>query len=96
MGVKINILYSTFLTLSNYVFGFLVYPYVTRVLGVDNFGKVDFVINVVVFVTLFASFGISMFGIREVAKARNNKESLNNCFSSLLLLNIVYTILTLI
>ena len=47
MGIKKNLAYSSFLTLSNYIFGLVVYPYVTRVLGVSNLGTVDFVTNIV-------------------------------------------------
>ena len=95
MGIKKNLAYSSFLTLSNYIFGLVVYPYVTRVLGVSNLGTVDFVTNIVAYALLFASFGITMLGIREIAKVKNDRNELNKCYSSLLTLNLIYTIVTL-
>lgn len=95
MGVKKNILYSSFLTLSNYIFGLITFPYVARILGVEHLGMVDFVTNIVAYALLFASLGITTVGIREIAKVRDNPRELNQCFSSLLVLNIVYTLVTL-
>ena len=95
MGVKKNILYSSFLTLSNYIFGLITFPYVARVLGVSHLGMVDFVTNIVAYSLLFASLGITNVGIREVAKVRDNPRDLNRCFSSLLTLNMIYTLVTL-
>ena len=95
MGIKKNLAYSSFLTLSNYIFGLVVYPYVTRVLGVSNLGTVDFVTNIVAYALLFASFGITMLGIREIAKVKNDRNELNKCYSSLLTLNLIYTSVTL-
>lgn len=91
MGVKKNILYSSFLTLSNYIFGLITFPYVTRVLGVSHLGTVDFVTNIVAYFILLASLGITTVGGREVAKVRNNHRDLNHCFSSLLVLNLIFT-----
>ena len=43
MGVKKNFVYSAVLTCSGYVFVFITYPYVSRVLGVENIGICNFV-----------------------------------------------------
>ena len=95
MGLKKNIVYSSFLTLSNYIFGLLIFPYVARVLGVQNMGTIDFVTNLIGYFLLFSSFGISTLGIREIAKVKNDKKDLNRCYSSLLFLNLIYTVTTL-
>ena len=46
-GVKRNFLYNSVLTLSNYIFPLIVYPYVSRVLGVSNIGICNFVDSIV-------------------------------------------------
>ena len=68
MGVKKNILYTSFLTLSNYIFGLITFPYIARTLGVNNMGIVEFTNNIVAYFLLFASLGINTLGIREIAK----------------------------
>lgn len=96
MGVAKNIGYSVILKLSNYIFGIILLPYVARVLGVELYGKVEFVTNIVAYALLFSSLGVTSFGIREVAKNKNNKRELNKVFTNILLINILFTILTII
>lgn len=95
MGVKKNILYTSFLTLSNYIFGLITFPYIARTLGVNNMGIVEFTNNIVAYFLLFASLGINTLGIREIAKVKNDTNELNKCFSSLLFINIFYTLISL-
>ncbi len=78
MGLKKNILYSGFLTTSLYIFQFITYPYVARVLGVTNIGICNFVQSIVQYFSLFAMLGISTLGVREIAKCNGDKEKLNN------------------
>lgn len=47
MGLKKNVLYSGFLTSSLYVFQFITYPYVSRVLGVSGVGICNFAQTIV-------------------------------------------------
>lgn len=91
-SIKKNFIYSSILTVANYLFPLLVFPYVTRVLGVDNIGIYNFVDSIVQYFTVFSMLGIVTIGIREIAKAKNNKETLSRTFSSLLILNLLTTL----
>lgn len=93
MGVKKNFAYSTILTCSGYVFSFITYPYVSRVLGVENIGICDFVTSIVQYFLLFATMGIASVGTREIAKCNGNHERLSQCFSSLFWINMVATLI---
>lgn len=46
MGVKKNVLYSTFLTGANYIFPLITYPYISRVLGPENIGENEFALRI--------------------------------------------------
>lgn len=92
MGIKKNILYSSFLTCSNYIFPLITYPYICRVLGVEAIGKCNYILGIVTYFLLFATMGTSVIGIREIAKNRDNPEALNKTFSSIFLLNLICTI----
>lgn len=94
-SIKKNVLYSSILTCSNYIFPLLTFPYVSRVLGVDNIGACNFVTSIVFYFIFFASMGINVLGIREIAKCQKNREYLNKCFSSLFSLNAIATLLSL-
>jgi O-antigen/teichoic acid export membrane protein len=96
MGIKKNFAFNAVLTASNFVFPILVFPYVSRVLGVSNIGLFNFIDNIINYFILFSMLGISATGIREIAKNKNNLKELQNTFSSLLVLNAICTVIVLI
>ena len=89
MGVKKNVLYSTFLTGANYIFPLITYPYISRVLGPSNIGENEFALRIVGYFLLFASLGIATVGTREIAKCKQSREECSRTFSSILVLNII-------
>lgn len=95
-SIKENLIYKGLLTFSNYIIGFVTFPYITRILGPDNFGAVNFTLNTVDYFLLFANMGISTIGTREVAICREDKDQLNTTFSRIFGLNIWFTLLTII
>ena len=92
-GVKRNFVYNSILTLSNYIFPLIVYPYVSRVLGVSNIGICNFVDSTVHWFMLFSMMGISILGNREMAAAGDDRQRRSKAFSSLLTLNLITTLL---
>lgn len=96
MGIKKNFGYNLILTICNYLFPLLVYPYVSRVLKVENIGICNFIDSIINYFVLFSLAGIGSFGVREVARYRNEQRKLNSIFSSLLSLNIILTALAVI
>jgi O-antigen/teichoic acid export membrane protein len=95
MKIKTNFIYSSILTVSNFIFPFLTFPYISRVLGVNNVGIYNWVGGIVQYFILFSMMGIAIVGIREVAKNKNNPEELSKTFSSLLILTVLTTIISL-
>lgn len=81
-SIKRNFGYNIFLTLASYLVSFVLFPYVSRVLGVDNVGRIGFVNNVVSYFSLFAILGIKTLGVREIA-ACQTREQRSEVFSSL-------------
>lgn len=92
MGLKKNFIYSSILTIASYIFPLLTFPYVTRVLGVNNLGIYNFIDSIVHYFSIFSMLGIATVGIREIAKNKNNKDALSKAFSSLLTLNLLITL----
>lgn len=95
-SLKKNFFYSSILTTANYIFPLLTYPYVSRVLGVNNIGVCNFIDGIINYFVLFSMMGISILGIREVATNKNNPEKLQKTFSSLLTINSITTIIELV
>lgn len=94
-SIRNNFFYKTLLTISSYIIAFLTFPYISRVLGVDGVGVVNFVDNSVGYFILFASMGITILGTREIAAAKDDQALRNKVFSNLLGLNVLFTVVTL-
>ena len=90
-SLKNNLLYSILLVVANYVFPFLTYPYVSRVLGVTGIGACNFVDSVINYFILFSTLGIDSLGVREIARHKGNKESLDKTFSNIFIVNLSLT-----
>lgn len=95
MGLKKNIGYNTLLTLSNYFIPLLVFPYISRILGVKNLGLYSFVDSVINYFILFSMMGITTVGIREIARSKKSNQDLSDNFSSLFVLNAITTFVVL-
>lgn len=94
-NIKQNFFFSSILTTANYIFPLLTYPYVSRVLGVNNIGICNFVDSIVSYYLIFSMMGITSLGIREIAKNRNSPQQLSKSFNNLFVLNTITTIITL-
>ena len=93
--MKSNILKNTILntvkTLSSLLFPLITIPYVTRVLGVDNYGKVNFGTSIISYFTLIAALGLSTYAIRECSRVRDDRAKLSQLASELFSINMVTT-----
>ena len=75
---------------------FVTFPYVSRVLGVERIGLVNFVDNTVSYFLLFATLGINILGVREIATVKSNLDERNQVFSNLLGMNLCFSLITLV
>lgn len=95
-SIKKNFIYSGILTSANYIFPLIVYPYVSRVLGVTRIGACNFVDSIVQYFILLSMFGITSIGVREIAKAKNDKDRLNQAYNSIFWTNALFTIISVV
>ena len=92
-NLKKNFFFSALLTLANYIFPLITYPYVSRVLGVTNIGICNFVDSIINYFLVFSTMGISVLGVREIAAAREDRKERSRVFSNLLFLNAFTTLI---
>ncbi len=71
-SVKLNFILNTTRIFLGAFFILVTTPYITRVLGAENLGKVDYVNSIIQYFILFTALGIPNYGIREIAKTRDN------------------------
>src|SRR5690606_31457379 len=84
-----NIVYNVALSLSQVLFPLLVFPYVSRVIGPSGIGSVTFVDGLTQWFILVAALGIPIYGVREIAKAKDDLQRRSKVFSELFVLHIV-------
>lgn len=82
--VTINWVMQFFMKISGMLLSFLSYPYIFRVLGTVQYGKVAFAAAVLNILIVFANLGIPVYGIRECAKVRDDRQQLMEVAKELL------------
>ena len=80
--------------MSSFIFPFITFPYVSRVLLPEGTGRVAFATSVISYFSLFANLGIPTYGIRICAQVRDNKEELSRTAHELLLINLITSLVT--
>lgn len=71
-SIKVNYALNLLRVVSGILFGIITMPYINKVLGAESLGKVEYVNSVITYFLLLSSLGIPMYGLREVAKIRND------------------------
>ena len=90
-----NTIFYLIFSVLNALFPFLMSLYVARILQSDSIGTVSYALNIVTYFSIFAFVGIPTYGMREVAKCKDDKEALNKLFSELFIINTITTTIAL-
>ncbi|WP_366184861.1 flippase [Flavobacterium ovatum] len=80
-------------TVSTMIFPLITFPYTSRVLGPEGIGKVSFAASFVGYFILLASIGIPMYGIREIARVRNDKKKLIELTQELFVMQFITSVI---
>ncbi|RHU44993.1 flippase [Clostridium sp. TF11-13AC] len=90
-SLKKNAILNIIYKLSSMIFPMIIYPYVSRVLDAEYLGKVTFFSNIASYGMLIGALGISTYGIRAVAKVRDDKLRLSKTVKELFWINTLVT-----
>lgn len=77
---------------SQIVFPLITYPIVTRALGAQQLGKINFTDSFVQLLFIIGSLGIPLYGLREMAIVKNEKEARSKLFSELFFLQVCFAV----
>ncbi len=77
-----NTIFLLLLTFSNYLFNFLTFPYLTRILGPAVFGNIGFATSVMTYFQLVLEFGFLLSATEDIAKNREDKKHISKIFTS--------------
>lgn len=90
-SAKSNFLYNTLYQVLGIVLSLATAPYLARVIGVEGVGTYAYAFAIAQFCTLAGKIGLRNYGVREIARVREDRDALSTLFSSLFGMQIVST-----
>lgn len=90
-SIKVNFIYNILLNVSAVIFPLITAPYVARVLEPDGVGLYNFSNTYAGYFALVALLGIPTYGVREVAKVKDDKKALSDIVSQLMSIAAIMT-----
>lgn len=93
-SVKFNAVLNAVKQLVSTIFPIITVPYITRVLGADSYGQVNYANSIVSYFVLLAGMGISTYATREGARIRNDKQRLSKFVNQMFTVNVFACLLS--
>lgn len=93
-SVRKNAFLNTAKQVCQILFPIITVPYVTRILGAQNYGKINFSNSIVNYFMLLASLGVTAYAIREGALLRDNKAQFSEFADEVFSINVISTIVS--
>ncbi len=91
-----NYAFMTILQVLNICFYLLIYPFLIRVLGAENYGLYAFAIAVVTLFITFVSFGFDLPAAKKIAENTDNKEIMSQVLSEVTATKVLLEMIALI
>lgn len=76
-----NYLFMTVLQILNSLFYIMIYPYIIRVLGAENYGSYIYSLSIVTYFIYFITFGFDFPATKSVAENKDNVKVINDILS---------------
>lgn len=73
------------------IFPMITFPYASRVLGAEIYGKINFSASIVSYISLLAALGINNYAIREGARVRGDKSAFGKLVNEIFSMNLILT-----
>lgn len=93
-SIKLNAVLNGLRTILNLVFPLITFPYVSRVLSVNEVGKYNFSQSIISYFLLIAALGIDKYAVREGTKYRDDNKKISKFSSEVFSVNILSTIIS--
>lgn len=90
-SLSLNSLFYLFYNILNVIFPFVTGIYVSHILISADIGRIESARNLASYFVILSFLGIPTYGLREVAKVRNDKDALSKLHSELMIINTIST-----
>ena len=88
-SIKINAILNVLTQASSVIFPLILYPYISRRLGSENFGKYNFAYVFVQYFMILEALGIPTYVVREASRIRDDKQKVEKLVSELFTINMI-------
>lgn len=95
-GIKKNIIINTLYQILTMIIPFITTPYISRVIGSEGIGIYSYTNSIQMYFSMFAALGTASYGVREIARNRNDVKQRSKLFWEIEFLTILTTIACLI
>lgn len=93
-SLGMNFLMNCILTMSSFIFPLITFPYISRILLAEGYGKIQLATSVVSYFLLFSQLGLPTYGVRACATVRDDRQALTRTVHELLAINFVMTVVS--
>ena len=93
-SIKYNFFMNLILTGSSMIFPLITFPIVSRALYSDMYGLCNWAISIASWLSIIAMLGVNSYGIREVAKVRDDNAKLIKITTELFIFTTITTLVT--
>lgn len=90
-SLKKNSLLNIIRVLATIIFPLVTFPYISKILGSVNIGKVQFGQSLISYISLIAALGVSAYGTKTCTPLRDNREKFNKVASEIFTVNLIST-----
>lgn len=93
-SLKLNMVLNSIRGIISVLFPLITFPYISRVLGVENIGRYNYANSIISYFILLAGLGIEKYAIRDGAAYRENKEMMSRFSNEMFTINILSTLVS--
>ena len=91
-SLKLNMILNAIKGIMGIIFPLITFPYVSKILGVDNLGKYNFSQSIISYFILLGGLGISTYAIREGVQLKNDKLKFKMFADEMFSINLISTV----
>lgn len=93
MSLVKNAIYNIIYQVFNVLIPIITVPYISRILGKEGIGAYSYTNSYVQYFITFGMLGISLYGSRQIARKKHNKDEISNDFWNIYSLQLICTLL---
>lgn len=90
-SLKTNAILNAIRQSCSVVFPLTTFPYISRILGGENYGKYSFANSIISYFSLLSALGVSNYAVREGARIRDQREKIQSFSSQVFTINVIST-----